>query len=188
MGSRVRTLLDGQYRIGHVRDVLAREIQRKLPEGGVIESSFDPTGRLVQRLVRAPSEERAIDAREPESMGRRDDGVTAGRAYAYDANGELISRTDRARGVTRYEYDPWSVSSPLQKTSTGSGRQRARRLRNSQPSDARAPCSDRALDDEPRDDGGRWRRRGQPRAPSVAHLLEERVEPFRAWRSPAREA
>ncbi|HEY8091294.1 MAG TPA: RHS repeat-associated core domain-containing protein [Polyangiaceae bacterium] len=106
MGSRLLTVLDEDYRIEHGNDVFAREVQRKLPGGGMIESVFDPLGRLAQRQARSPFGARALAAGEPEWLGRRDDGVTAMTSYQYDADGELVSRSDRLRGLTRYDYDP----------------------------------------------------------------------------------
>jgi RHS repeat-associated protein len=106
MGARVRTWLDGDRPVEHVSDLLSREIQRKLPGGGIVESVFDPAGRVAQRVARSPFGARPVGPGEPEWMGRRDDGVTAMTSYSYDADGELVSKADRTRGVTRYDYDP----------------------------------------------------------------------------------
>jgi YD repeat-containing protein len=106
MGARTRTLLGREHSIEHANDILAREVNRKLPGGGTVESGFDPMGRLIQRLVRSPFGARAVGPDEPEWMGRRDDGVNISTSYQYGADGELVAKQDRARGATRYEYDP----------------------------------------------------------------------------------
>ena len=48
MGDRTRTML-GDHVVEHVNDALSREIVRRLPNGGAIESAYDPAGRLVRR-------------------------------------------------------------------------------------------------------------------------------------------
>jgi RHS repeat-associated protein len=106
MGARLQTWLDGDRRVEHASDVLAREVRRQLPGGGTIESAFDPMGRLSRRLGRSPGPARAVGAGEPEWMGRRDDGITTASSYSYDLDGELVGVEDRGRGSTRYEYDP----------------------------------------------------------------------------------
>ena len=106
MGARLTTILDGASRIDHTNDLLAREVGRKLPVGGVIESAFTPAGRLAQRIATSPSPARRANIGEPEWIGRRDDGVTAKTSYAYDPDGELVSKSDLMRGQTRYEYNP----------------------------------------------------------------------------------
>jgi RHS repeat-associated protein len=106
MGARVRTWLDGDRCIEHSSDVFAQEVQRRLPAGGVVESVFDPVGRVAQRIARSPFGARLVGPGEPEWMGRRDDGITAMTSYSYDADGETVTKTDRTRGVTRRDYDP----------------------------------------------------------------------------------
>jgi RHS repeat-associated protein len=106
MGARVRTVLNGGKQLHYTSDLLAREIQRRLPKGGTIDSTFDSAGRLVERGARAPSGSPVVPSRQPEWIGRRDDGVTALTSYQYDSDDELISQADRSRGQTRYEYDP----------------------------------------------------------------------------------
>jgi len=106
MGARVATTLDGVDRMEHVSDLLTREVQRRLPRGGVLDSAFDPSGRLSQRSARSAAGAPSVRAEEPDWIGPRDDGVTAMASYAYDADGNLVSKHDRARGVTRFEYDP----------------------------------------------------------------------------------
>jgi RHS repeat-associated protein len=106
MGVPKRTLLDGEHRLEHQTDVLAREVQRNLPSGGVIESAFDPLGRLAQRLVRSHGGGRSIGSGEPEWIGNSNNGVASTTAYAYDTDGKLETRRDPRRGSVRYQYDP----------------------------------------------------------------------------------
>jgi RHS repeat-associated protein len=106
MGSPVLTILDNEHRIEHGNDVFGRELSRRLPGGGAIESGFDTMGRLVERLARSPRGARSVGPNEPEWLGKRDDGITTMTSYEYDADSEIISRSDRLRGVTRFDYDP----------------------------------------------------------------------------------
>jgi YD repeat-containing protein len=106
MGARVVTHLGEDTRIDHLNDLLAREVARKLPGGGVLESAFDPMGRLAQRVLRTSDAQRLPRAEDPVWVGRRDEGITAMTSYQYDADGEVSAKHDRARGLTRYEYDP----------------------------------------------------------------------------------
>jgi RHS repeat-associated protein len=105
-GSRRKTLLDGAFEIQHTPDALGREVERRLPGGGRINSAFDAEGRLARRAAMAPTAHAPRGAGEPEWLGTRYDGVTADRSYRYDWDGELIEVLDAQRGSTRYEYDP----------------------------------------------------------------------------------
>ena len=106
MGARVRTVLNGGKQLHHARDLLSREVQRRLPKGSTINSTFDSAGRLSERAVRSASASSFVPGGQPEWLGRRDDGVTAFTSYQYNLDDELISQADRSHGVTRYEYDP----------------------------------------------------------------------------------
>ncbi len=106
MGARVRTLLDGNHQIDHVNDILSREVQRRLPGGGMLESGFDRMGRLAQRVVRSPAKHRSAGPDEPEWVGGMPEGVTSYTTYQYDLDGELIEKNDLRRGKTEYRYDP----------------------------------------------------------------------------------
>ena len=104
MGSAVRTWLDDRTRVDHVTDLLAREVKRRLPGGAVVESEYEPTGRLAQRRVRSGVSVQD-DPGQPEWLGNRDD-VTADVSYGFDADGQLVAKSDRHLGLTRFEYDP----------------------------------------------------------------------------------
>jgi RHS repeat-associated protein len=105
MGSPTRVDLDGS-KVEHIYDLLCHEVARKLPGGGLIESRFDPMGRLAERSLRGPTEATVVGDQEPEWIGRRDDGIVAITRYQYDGEGRLVSKLDRSRGVTRFEHDP----------------------------------------------------------------------------------
>lgn len=85
-------------------DLLGREVARELPGGGLIESAFDPLGRLSRRRVRS----HITSAQRPgePAMLNAIDNVTVDRGYRYDVVGNLIELWDRERGSTRFEYDP----------------------------------------------------------------------------------
>lgn len=105
MGARVRTVLDGAVEIAHARDLLGRELGRSLPLGGVIESTYDPMGRLERRRAASRSLRSPVAAGEPDWVGSRPDSVTAESAYHYNPDCEIITSVDRELGATRYERD-----------------------------------------------------------------------------------
>jgi RHS repeat-associated protein len=105
MGARVRTVLDGAVVIAHARDLLGRELGRSLPLGGVIESAYDPMGRLARRRASSPSLRSLPPGGEPDWVGPRPDGVTAESTYHYNPDCEIVTSVDRELGATRYERD-----------------------------------------------------------------------------------
>ena len=106
VGFAQRWILDGEE-VNRQGDLLGREIVRAFGEGtGLLESVFDVMGRVTARRVRAPATTRAVDAGEPEWIGRREDGVTAEKLFRYDADGDLVESWDRFEGSTRFGYDP----------------------------------------------------------------------------------
>ncbi|MGH7295640.1 MAG: RHS repeat-associated core domain-containing protein, partial [Polyangiaceae bacterium] len=106
MGTRVRTVLDGVETIEHESDLVSREILRRLPKGGTIESKFDAMGHLTERFSRTTGAGPMVGRDEPDWIGRRDDGTSSRTAYRYDIDGLLASAADSAGGVTTYEHDP----------------------------------------------------------------------------------
>src|SRR5262249_29932673 len=106
LGTRRRTVLDGEHVVEHEADVLGREIARALPGGGRIESAFDVMGRLDRRRVLGTGALRPVGAGEPVWIGPRADNATVETAYQYDPAGELIASLDKQRGQTAYQYDP----------------------------------------------------------------------------------
>ncbi|WP_437667684.1 RHS repeat-associated core domain-containing protein [Sorangium sp. So ce1182] len=106
MGSRRRTVLDGNDMIEHGTDLLGREIARSLPGGGRIESAFDAMGRLSQRKALGAAARRQVGPGQPEWIGPQIEDMTVARAYRYDAVGELVERWDLQEGRTSFRYDP----------------------------------------------------------------------------------
>lgn len=105
MGRRRRTILDGQI-VDHLPDALGQELRRTLPGGGTLESAFDPLGRLSQRRSVTAVANVVVGAGKPDWVGSHPTGVTASRAFKYDADGELVESHDPSRGTTEYRYDP----------------------------------------------------------------------------------
>jgi RHS repeat-associated protein len=105
LGARVTTWLDGQ-KLTHENDLLARELRRTLPAGGVIESAFDRVGNIATRSLFSPSPRAQRKPDEPAWIGRIADGITSSTSYQYDLNAKLIAELDGERGPTRYDYDP----------------------------------------------------------------------------------
>ncbi len=106
LGSRRRTVLNGDHVIDHVRDPLGREVTRVLPGGGRIESQFDAMGRVSRRRVMEPTVHRSMGRDEPAWLGPQANGVTAEKAYRYDWDGEMIESLDLRHGRTAHQYDP----------------------------------------------------------------------------------
>ncbi|WP_437667719.1 RHS repeat-associated core domain-containing protein [Sorangium sp. So ce1182] len=106
LGSRIRTVLDDSVSIEHEVDPTAREIARRLAGGGVIESAFDPLGRLVQRRVTGAPGAVTVGRGQPAWVGRLPDATTALSSYRYDDAGELVARIGRGGVTTELCYDP----------------------------------------------------------------------------------
>jgi RHS repeat-associated protein len=104
-GNRRLTVLDGRE-ITHSPDLLGRDLQRRLPAGGAIESTYDPLGRLHDRRTLGPEREILPLPGQPASVAPARSNVTAFKAFRYDADGELIETIDRDRGRTKFTYDP----------------------------------------------------------------------------------
>jgi YD repeat-containing protein len=114
IGARVRTIFNGSHAIGHVTDVMGREVRRNLPDGGSIESEFDVLDRLSRRAAIRASKRHpgalAITKTpglvEPEWLGSRATNTSTEKRYQYDWDSELAETFDERRGMTRYERDP----------------------------------------------------------------------------------
>jgi RHS repeat-associated protein len=104
IGQRSRTELGDGYVLEHQHDLLGREIARRMPGGGRLESAFDHEGHLTERRAHGPTAHLPTGA--PEWIGGRDPSIQALQRFAYDDNGELIEELDSARGKTQYRYDP----------------------------------------------------------------------------------
>jgi RHS repeat-associated protein len=106
MGARSRTVLDGSTIIEHLCNPVGRELTRRLPQGGQVQSTFDVMGRLVQRCAVSPGTSASGAPMGPSGNGLQLEGVSLATSYRYDPTGELIERLDRQQGRTRYQYDP----------------------------------------------------------------------------------
>jgi YD repeat-containing protein len=106
LGERTRTVLDGGQVVEHQADILGLETARALPGGGWLQSQYDAMGRVIRRRAGGAVVEPWGRGGEPEWLGARPEGLTVDTAYRYDASGELVESWDRAKGRTRYEYDP----------------------------------------------------------------------------------
>jgi RHS repeat-associated protein len=106
LGERARTVLDGGQVVEHQADILGRETARALPGGGWLQSQYDAMGRVTRRRAGGTAVEPWGRAGEPEWLGARSEGLTVDTAYRYDESGELVESWDRAKGRTRYDYDP----------------------------------------------------------------------------------
>lgn len=104
IGARSRTELGDGFVIDHAHDVFGREISRRLPGGGRLESVFDHAGRLTERRAHGPTAHLPTGA--PEWIGDQDPSLQALQRFTYDADGELVEELDSRRGHTRYRYDP----------------------------------------------------------------------------------
>ncbi len=105
VGARQSTYLDGQM-VRHATDVLGRETSRELSRGGVIESKFDPIGRLEERSVFGAPRDVVPLAAQPEWVGERRANTTAHKSFRYSPDGELVVANDSKRGRTEFRYDP----------------------------------------------------------------------------------
>lgn len=74
--------------VEHELDVAGREVERRLPRGGVIAQQVDALGRLRSTEVRSPA------------------GIVARHEYAYDAAGRLASSRGTPSGERHFHYDP----------------------------------------------------------------------------------
>jgi RHS repeat-associated protein len=85
---------------------IPRDLQRRLPAGGAIESTYDPLGRLHDRRTLGPEREILPLLGQPASVAPARSNVTAFKAFRYNPDGELIESIDRDRGRTKFTYDP----------------------------------------------------------------------------------
>ncbi|MFO0587428.1 MAG: RHS repeat-associated core domain-containing protein [Polyangiaceae bacterium] len=109
-GVRCRTTIDGVHELRHEADPFGREIRRLLPEGGRIDTTHAPNGRLASRRAVLPGPSPESLARlaallpEPSWLGR-EPGITSDRRYGYDRSGELLQVVESSGVAKAYRYD-----------------------------------------------------------------------------------
>ncbi|WP_420829750.1 RHS repeat domain-containing protein [Polyangium aurulentum] len=104
-GAQASVLLDGAERVEVACDAMDREISRRLPQGGWIQTAYDATGRLSSRRVFDATRAPQVGEGEPVWVGGTPGAVTVDQRYAF-SSALLAKRWDRALGLTRFEYDP----------------------------------------------------------------------------------
>lgn len=109
-GLRRRTVIDHTHELRHEADPFGRELRRWLPDGGRIETTHAPNGRLASRRAVSPGSNSDGSSRpaglpaEPSWLGR-EPGLTGERRYGYDRSGELLHVVEPF-GIARvYSYD-----------------------------------------------------------------------------------
>lgn len=104
-GAQASVILDGTERIDVAFDAMGREIRRRLPQGGWIQTAYDATGRLSSRRVLDTTRAPHVGEGEPAWVGGVPGVITVDQRYAF-SSALLAQRWDRALGLTRFEYDP----------------------------------------------------------------------------------
>jgi RHS repeat-associated protein len=104
-GTQDSVVLDGRDRIDVAYDAAGREVGRRLPQGGLISTAYDVSGRLASRQVVDTARAPQVGEGEPAWLGGTAGTVTVDQRYSFSA-GLLAKRWDRALGLTQFEYDP----------------------------------------------------------------------------------
>lgn len=100
VGQGNRVVLDGAEELLFDVDVLGREVARRLPRGGRVETAYDERDRMVQRRVVGPGE--PMRPGWPELAAGP---ATVEQAYRYAPASQLTEVRDRSLGVRRFEHD-----------------------------------------------------------------------------------
>ncbi|MBK7397114.1 MAG: RHS repeat protein [Myxococcales bacterium] len=102
-GMRSRTSV-GDGVIEHHRDPVGRELTRRLPGGGSIESLYDSRGELLRRAVLVQRPVTRESEAEPPWLGPLPPNAIAETRYHYQ-NQLLAGTWDQSRGQTRFDLD-----------------------------------------------------------------------------------